>query len=338
MEASVARGGEQDFTIDGEVAPGFEPVRAAFAENFRTRREQGAAFAVTLDGQPVVDLWGGVADAESARPWRRDTLQLIFSGTKGLVALCVLMLVDRGQLDPDAPVARYWPEFAAEGKGDVRVSELTSHQARLPGFRTRIAEDELVDDVRLGALLAAQPMESDPRALSCYHPLSYGWLCGELVRRVDGRSVGRFFAEEVASPLGLDVWIGLPAELEGRVSTLRYADDWGQRRVWDERCFARTSCWNASGTTRHCSRRAGSRGTSPAGIAPRSPAPAASGRPARSPVSTAVLPAAASSTACGCCRRRRLRADAGSLHTGPTRCSTSHRCSGSASSCRTSGA
>jgi CubicO group peptidase (beta-lactamase class C family) len=224
--------------IQGHVAPGFEPVRAAFAENFARHDELGAAFAVVRDGKTVVDLWGGIADEASGRPWERDTLQLVFSGTKGLVAVCLLMLVDRGVLELDMPVARWWPEFAAEGKGQVTVAELASHRARLPGIRTPLRQDDIHDDRRMAALLAAQPQDVDPRAGDVYHALTYGWLCGELIRRADGRSVGRFFAEEVAARLGLELWIGLPPELEPRVSTLRYGPAWGQQVRWDDAAFA----------------------------------------------------------------------------------------------------
>ena len=147
------------------------------------------------------------------------------------MALCLLMLLERGQLDVEAPVARYWPEFAANGKGHVRVLELVSHQAGLPALQTPVEADEILDDRRMASLIAAQPIERDARAAITYHPFTYGWLCGELIRRVEGRSVGRFFAEEVAEPLGLDLWIGLPAHLEPRVGRLAQAPDWGQRRV-----------------------------------------------------------------------------------------------------------
>jgi CubicO group peptidase (beta-lactamase class C family) len=223
--------------VEGEVAPGFEAVREAFADNLRARGELGAAFAVTLDGQPVVDLWGGLADGERGRPWQADTLQVIFSGTKGLIALCLLMLADREALDLDAPVARYWPQFAANGKGAIRVSEVASHQAGLPALREPVTTDEILDGGRMAELLAAQPVEPDRRAVYAYHPLTFGWLCGELIRRVDGRAAGRFFAEEVAAPLGLEIWIGLPPRLEGRVSRLAQSPDWGSRV--DEAAVAR---------------------------------------------------------------------------------------------------
>lgn len=212
--------------IDGFTAPGFELVREEFERNFTERGDAGAAFAAVLDGETVVDLWGGVADRQSASPWRRDTLQVMFSGTKALVGICLLMLVDRGELVFDAPVSRYWPEFAAQGKEAVKVSDVASHQARLPVLRKPVTERDIRDSAALAAALAEQPQEQDPRAATMYHGLTYGPLCDELVRRVDGRTTGQFFAEEIAAPLGLEIWIGLPAEHEGRVSTLHYADTW----------------------------------------------------------------------------------------------------------------
>jgi CubicO group peptidase (beta-lactamase class C family) len=212
--------------IDGWVAPGFEPVREAFEINFTDHGELGAAFAATLHGAPVVDLWGGIANSPDSTPWTRDTLQVVFSGTKGLVATCVLMLADRGLIDVGAPVATYWPEFAANGKADVTIAEVMSHKARLPAVRTPLRPTDLADGRRLAELLAAQPQETDARAATAYHGLTYGWLAGELVRRVDGRTVGRFLQEEVAGPLDLETWIGLPPELEGRVAQLARDPGW----------------------------------------------------------------------------------------------------------------
>lgn len=214
-------------TTCGTVTAGFEPVVEEFERNFSDRGDVGAAFAATLDGELVVDLWGGLSDSVEGRPWSADTAQVVFSGGKGFVALCLLMLADRGLLELEAPVARYWPEFAAHGKGSLTVAELASHRGRLPAVRTPISRDDLLDPERLAALLAGQAMETDPRAGFVYHPLTFGWLGGELVRRVDGRSVGHFFAEEVARPLGLEIWIGTSPELEDRVARLEYAPDWG---------------------------------------------------------------------------------------------------------------
>jgi CubicO group peptidase (beta-lactamase class C family) len=219
MNADVATG--------GFVADGFAEVVAEFQHNFSARGEFGASFAVVQDGELVVDLWGGIADRAAGRPWCADTMQLIFSGTKGLVAICLLMLIERGQLELDAPVGHYWPEFAAGGKADVTVRHVVTHTARLPGFTRPRSISDLLDGRRMAALLAAQPQIDDARASRMYHPLTYGWLCGEIVRRVDGRSVGRFFADEVARPLELELFIGLPAEFEARVSRLELADTWG---------------------------------------------------------------------------------------------------------------
>jgi CubicO group peptidase (beta-lactamase class C family) len=221
---------------EGYVAPGYEPVREAFERNFAERGELGAAFAAFRGGEPVVDLWGGLADRASARPWREDTLQLIYSGTKGLVALCVLMLIDRGKLRLDDPVNRHWPEF---GKPEILVRHIVSHTARLPGIDTPITVADLIDDRRMAEILAAQAPNPDPRAALCYHALTYGWLCGELVRRIDGRSIGTFFAEEVAGPLGIEFWIGLPEAHEARVTTLELAPDWGLKAPRGPEDFAR---------------------------------------------------------------------------------------------------
>jgi CubicO group peptidase (beta-lactamase class C family) len=214
-------------SVHGTVAPGYEAVAEAFERNFRERGELGAAFAATLDGAPVVDLWGGLASSAEGRPWTADTPVLVFSGTKALVAVCMLMLVERGQLDLEEPVATYWPEFAANGKSATTVADVLGHRSRLPALRAPVTEADLADSAKMVALLAEQAPERDPRCASIYHGITFGWLCGELVRRVDGRSVGRFFAEEVAAPLGLDIWIGLPADRLASVAVMEYAPDWG---------------------------------------------------------------------------------------------------------------
>ncbi|HET8814306.1 MAG TPA: serine hydrolase domain-containing protein [Solirubrobacterales bacterium] len=216
--------------IEGSARPGFEGVVEAFAENFRRRGEAGAAFAVSRDGETLVDLWGGWADREARRPWERNTMQMIFSGTKGICAICVAALVGRGQLSLDDPVASHWPEFAAAGKEEVTVGELMSHRARLPVIRSAapLPPEALLDPVDLASRLALQAQESDPRARLTYHALTYGWLCGELVRRVDGRSIGRFWREEIADPLGLDVWIGCPPQVRRRVGALHHGDEFGR--------------------------------------------------------------------------------------------------------------
>lgn len=210
--------------VQGYAAPGFEGVVAAFAQNFSDGLEIGAAFAAYRDGKPLVDIWGGRADRATERPWRQETLQTIFSGTKGITATCILMLIDRGLLTLDDPVCAHWPEF---GKPEVLIRHIVSHKGRLPGIVAPVSVAELVDDVHMARLLAREPQFDDPRATFIYHPMTFGWLCGELVRRVDGRSIGKFLAEEIAKPLDLTFWIGLPAEREPDVAMLAVAENWG---------------------------------------------------------------------------------------------------------------
>lgn len=209
--------------VSGRVAPGLEEVTREFERNFAVRGESGAAFAVVHDGELVVDLWAGIADRATQRPWRSDTLAGIFSGTKGLVAICVLMLLERGELELDASVSAYWPEF---GKEVIRVRDVVAHTAQLPGIDTPVTFEQFTDDRYMASLLATQKMSKDPRAAFTYHGLTYGWMCGELVRRVDGRSIGQFFQEEVAEPLDLELWIGLPEAHEPRVATLELEETW----------------------------------------------------------------------------------------------------------------
>jgi CubicO group peptidase (beta-lactamase class C family) len=204
----------------GFVAPGFEPVLDVFEAGFETFDEVGASFAVVHDGALVVDLWGGVVDAETRRPWSRDTIEVVFSGTKGFVAVCVAILIERGLIEPDKPVAHYWPEFAANGKREILVRHVLSHTAGLPGLPEAVSEETARDHRRMAELLAAQAPFWPPGTRLCYHGLTFGWLCAELILRVDGRTVGTFFRDEVAGPLELDLWIGLPEGLESRVATL----------------------------------------------------------------------------------------------------------------------
>jgi CubicO group peptidase (beta-lactamase class C family) len=206
--------------VHGSCDPRFDPVRQAFARNFDELGDVGAAVAVHVDGRPVVDLWAGLADPKTERPWEEDTLALVFSTTKGWTAVCALLLWERGELDIDAPVADVWPEFAAAGKDDVTTRQLLSHQAGLPAFDDPISVDDCHDLDRVTSRLASQAPRWQPGTAHGYHAITYGWLVGEVVRRVTGRTVGRFFAEEVAEPLGLDTFIGLPPEHHSRVATL----------------------------------------------------------------------------------------------------------------------
>ncbi|MFI2721413.1 serine hydrolase domain-containing protein [Streptomyces collinus] len=209
-------------TIDGEVAAGFEPVREAFAANFSQHGDIGAAVCVYQYGRPVVDLWGGIADPETGRPWTQDTLQLVYSATKGATATAAHMLAERGTLDLDAPVAKYWPEFATNGKADIPVRWLLSHQAGLIALDQPVPLNEALAWHPMAAALAGQRPLWTPGTAHGYHGRTWGWLVGEVIRRVSGQTPGRFFADEIAAPLGLDFFIGLPADQRDRVSRMVY--------------------------------------------------------------------------------------------------------------------
>ncbi|WP_340378694.1 serine hydrolase domain-containing protein [Streptomyces sp. SS7] len=208
--------------IQGEVAPGFEPVREAFAANFERHHDIGAAVCVYHRGRPVVDLWAGTADPATDRPWTRDTLQLVYSATKGATATAAHLLAQRGELDLDAPVAEYWPEFAAHGKERVPVRQLLSHRAGLPALDRPVPLADALAWHPMAAALAAQRPAWTPGTAHGYHGRTYGWLVGEVIRRVSGRTPGRYFADEIAGPLGLDFFIGLPEGERDRVSRMAY--------------------------------------------------------------------------------------------------------------------
>lgn len=211
---------DQHAEVHGSTEPGFEAVRDAFAANFDQGLEVGAAFAAYHRGRKVVDLWGGVADRDRARPWEEDTTILVFSTTKGAVALCANMLAERGQLDVDAPVADYWPEFAEGGKEAIPVRQLLCHQAGLAWIDEHMTLDQACAWFPVTEALARMAPHWEPGTKHGYHATTYGWLVGEVIRRIDGRTVGRFFAEEVAAPLGLRFWIGLPESEEDHVARL----------------------------------------------------------------------------------------------------------------------
>ncbi|WP_151481950.1 serine hydrolase domain-containing protein [Streptomyces albicerus] len=206
--------------VQGHCATPFEAVRAAFEENFQGRAELGAAVTVTVDGETVVDLWGGWADAARTRAWERDTLVNVWSTSKGPTALCAHILADRGLLDLDAPVADYWPEFAAAGKESVLVRHLLSHRAGLAGLREPHSPEQLFDWELTTKRLAATEPWWEPGTGSGYHALTYGFLVGEVVRRVSGLLPGAFLKREVTGPLGIDFTIGLPEKEAGRAAEL----------------------------------------------------------------------------------------------------------------------
>jgi len=207
-----------DLAIQGVCDSRFGRVRDVFAENFARDEEVGATVAVVLDGKSVVDLWAGHADAARTRPWTRDTIVNIASSTKGLTSICAHRLVDRGLLDLDAPVARYWPEFAQAGKSTLPVHHLLSHRAGLPAIAAPLPTEAVYDWDVMTRALAAQAPWWEPGTKHGYHAFTFGWLVGEVVRRIHGKSLGTFWREEVAEPLGLDCHIGLPEEHEGRVA------------------------------------------------------------------------------------------------------------------------
>jgi CubicO group peptidase (beta-lactamase class C family) len=207
-------------SIDGWTEPGFENVRVAFEKNFSEGLEVGAAFAAYHRGRLVADLWGGIADPKTDRPWERDTTILVFSTTKGATAICAHRLAQEGRLDIDARVATYWPEFAQEGKDDIPVRYLLSHRAGLAWVDEPLTlEQALAWEPMIHALEHQKP-SWEPGTAHGYHAITYGYLVGEVIRRITGRSIGTYFREEIAEPLGLDFWIGLPEEQESRVAML----------------------------------------------------------------------------------------------------------------------
>lgn len=211
----MADGSVQGFTQDRYGA-----VRDAFEANLAGGEDVGASFCATLEGETVVDLWGGFADAGKTRAWEKDTIVNVYSTTKTMTFLTALLIADRGELDFDAPVARYWPEFAANGKADIKVSHLMAHSAGLSGWRQKITTEDLYDWDKVTALLAAQAPLWEPGTASGYHAITQGYLVGEVVRRITGKSLGTVFREEIAEPLGADFHIGLPASEDARVAEL----------------------------------------------------------------------------------------------------------------------
>jgi CubicO group peptidase (beta-lactamase class C family) len=204
--------------IQGTWDKKFEGVATTLSKNLDDGADVGASVAVMVGGEPVVDIWGGFVDEGKTTPWEQDTLVNVWSTTKTMTFLCALMLADRGQLDFHAPVADYWPEFAAAGKQDVEVRHLMSHSAGLAGWTQHLETEELADWEKCTSLLAAQEPWWEPGTASGYHAVTQGFLIGEVVRRITGKTIGTWFAAEVAGPLGADFHIGLPAREDHRVS------------------------------------------------------------------------------------------------------------------------
>lgn len=206
--------------IKGTFDERFAPVTEALVRNLDSGADVGASVAVVLDGELVVDIWGGHQDVAASVAWERDTIVNVFSTTKTMTALCALILADRGELDLHAPVARYWPEFAEAGKDRIEVRELLGHTSGLSGWEQPLTLPELADWERCTSLLAAQTPWWTPGTASGYHALTQGYLIGEVVRRITGQTVGQFFKDTVADPLGADFQIGLPPEKDSQVAPL----------------------------------------------------------------------------------------------------------------------
>ena len=207
-------------SVHGTVPEKYESVRQTLAASIAGGGDVGASFCATRNGDIVVDIWGGHADAACTRPWEKDTIVNVYSTTKTMTALTALLVADRGELDFNAPVARYWPEFAANGKADVKVSHLMSHAAGLSGWKEKISRSDLYDWEKVTTLLAAQAPYWKPGTAPGYHAITQGYLVGEVIRRITGKTVGTVFREEIARPLGADFHIGLPASEDARVAEL----------------------------------------------------------------------------------------------------------------------
>jgi CubicO group peptidase (beta-lactamase class C family) len=209
-----------DGSVQGSLHDRFAEVKSVFEANLANGEDVGASFCATVEGETVIDLWGGFADAAKTRAWAGDTIINVYSTTKTMTALVALLVADRGELDFDAPVAKYWPEFAANGKADVKVSHLMSHSSGLSGWREKLRKEDLYDWGKCVGLLAAQAPYWEPGTACGYHAVTQGYLVGEVVRRITGKTLGTIFREEIAEPLGADFWIGLPASEDGRVADL----------------------------------------------------------------------------------------------------------------------
>ncbi|HTO08970.1 MAG TPA: serine hydrolase domain-containing protein [Myxococcota bacterium] len=207
--------------IQGTCDARFLPVAAEFEKNFSARGEVGASLCATLEGRTVLDLWGGSADPARNLPWQRDTVSIVFSCTKGAVAICAHVLASRGLLDLEAPVAEYWPEFARNGKERATVRMMLDHSVGLPAFKTPVRHGGCTDWSYMVEMLAAEAPFWEPGIRNGYHMLNFGWTVGELVRRVSGKSLGTFFRDEIAGPLGVDFWIGTPESVEPRIAPMR---------------------------------------------------------------------------------------------------------------------
>jgi len=209
-----------DVLVSGACATGFEGVRDQFERNFGEHREIGASVCVRVGGEVKVDLWGGLADPDIGRRWERDTVSVIFSATKGAAATCVHLLAGRGEIDLERPVAAYWPEFGRKGKDEVTIHDVLAHRSGVSAIRAPLPEGAFFDAEFMADLIAAEPPFFPPGQQHGYGGMTFGYILDALIRRTDGRSLGRYFAEELAGPLGLDFWIGAPPQVEPRIAPM----------------------------------------------------------------------------------------------------------------------
>ena len=206
--------------VTGQCDPAFAELKSEFERNFSDRGESGASVCLSVNGETMVDLWGGVADPEAGTPWERDTVSIVFSCTKAATALCAHILIDRGELDLNALVTDYWPEFGKHGKEKTTVAMMLNHESALPAFREPIKPGGYCDwDYMISRLEDEEPFW-EPGTRNGYHMVSFGWTVGELVRRVSGKSLGTFFADEVAGPTGADFWIGIPENFDRTIAPM----------------------------------------------------------------------------------------------------------------------
>ncbi len=207
-------------TVSGQCDPKFSELKGEFERNFAERGELGASVCLSVNGEKLVDLWGGVADPDTGAPWQEDTVSIVFSCTKAAVALCAHILIDRGELELHAPVTKYWPEFGKNGKENTTVAMMLNHESALPALREPVKPGGFLDWDYMIKRMEDEEAWWEPGTRNGYHMINFGWTVGELVRRVSGKSLGQFFQDEVAGPLGADFWIGIPDGFDRTVAPI----------------------------------------------------------------------------------------------------------------------
>ncbi len=243
------------YHLQGDYHADYSQVVEQFVDNFRARGEVGASVCARIGNEIVIDLWGGFAELESQTPWQEDTVSVVFSCTKAATALCAHRLIDQGLLELNAPVSRYWPEFAQAGKEQVTVEMMLNHSAGVPAFREPIKAGGYYDWAYMIERLEQEPPFWQPGTRNGYHMLSFGWTVGELVRRVAGQSLGQFFHEQIAEPLGLDFWIGLPESINPAIAPILAAppeteppvSDFVQAVISDPQSISHLALFNSGG-------------------------------------------------------------------------------------------